>query len=366
MKCKYCKGEGLPEHAVYCCWCGQKLKRDKNEIQVPKPKRKKDGTYTAQIMVSGQRVMVPPQLTEAKYYAVARAMRSGVIEAKNAPAKITLGAACDKYIAERDAILSPSSIYGYKKIRRNRFKDYADMDIRSIDYQKMINAEAANVNAKTLKNAWGFISSVLHSQGVEPPKVTLPQIIKKELAWLDDKQIKSFLKAVEGQPCELGALLGLHGLRRSEILAITPAKISADGIHVEGSAVIGENGITAKDTNKNQSSRRVVPIMIPRLKTLVAASDCPPDEPYIKGTGSVLYRDITNICNAAGLPSVGIHGLRRSFVSLGYSLGWSERECMAYGGWSDYQTMHKIYINLSAGVKTAAAVKMEQFYSPDK
>lgn len=234
--------------------------------------------------------------------------------------------------------------------------------VRCVVFDIMINHEAKLCGAKTIKNAWGFISSVLNENGITPPKVTLPQIIKEEQLWLDAEQIKVFLNAIKGKPCEIGALLGLHGLRRSEILAVTPSKIKDGYIHVEGSVVRGTDGMVAKDTNKNATSRRAVPIFIPRLLELVQQSDCPPSVPYVS-SGMTLYDQIKTVCERSGLPPIGVHSLRKSFVSLAYSIGWSERECMLYGGWSDFQTMHNIYIKLSDADKGKAISKMTDFYS---
>ena len=84
--------------------------------------------------------------------------------------------------------------------------------------------------------------------------------------------------------------------------------------------------------------------MIPRLKELLAAG----------GTGYVVtmnsnnvYRGINRVCEANNLPSIGVHGLRHSFISLAYHLGWSELATMRVAGFSDYQTMKKIYTHLA-------------------
>ena len=363
MKCRYCKRD-IPDNSIFCNWCGKRQVKDKDEISVPKPTKLADGTYTGRIMVDGVRTKVPPQPTEAKYFSVARAMKQGLIEIKNAPVKISLEQACKNYIKNRNNILSPSTINGYNSIVRTRFLDYMSDNISSIKYQEMVNEEAELCSAKTLKNAWGFVGSVLRENKVEVPELVLPQIVKKDLPWLDDDQIKVFLKGIEGRTCEIGALLGLHGLRRSEILAITPSKIRDGVIYIEGSVVRGESGMVEKETNKNSQSRRSIPIMIPRLSELIEQSDKLPDERYIKGAGDTMYDQIMDVCEKNGLPKVGLHGLRRSFVSLAFStLKWTEEECMLYGGWDDYETMHEIYIKISQKNKTDAIKSMADFYS---
>jgi integrase len=57
------------------------------------------------------------------------------------------------------------------------------------------------------------------------------------------------------------------------------------------------------------------------------------------------------------------HGLRHSFASLCYHLGISERQLMQWGGWADYQTMHKIYIRLAASDESKAAEQLTGFFT---
>lgn len=87
--------------------------------------------------------------------------------------------------------------------------------------------------AKTLQNEWRLVKSVLKQYKIDTDVTLLPQIVRDELPWLDFEQIKIFLAAVRGEPCELGALLALHSLRRSEILALTPDGIRGNVIFVQ-------------------------------------------------------------------------------------------------------------------------------------
>ena len=86
--------------------------------------------------------------------------------------------------------------------------------------------------------------------------------------------------------------------------------------------------------------------MIPELKTALKA--VPTKEGYLTTVhGATLYKHSKAICEAAGLPVVGIHGLRHSFASLCYSLGVPEKVTQQLGGWSDYRTVMTIYTLLS-------------------
>lgn len=368
MKCKQC-GRELPEGAIFCCWCGErqiKERRKKEAVKIPKARQLRSGAWNIELRAEGESITeATAELCEAK----ARAIRAGFIAAKKAAPRMTVDDAMRKYIESRE-LLSPSTLRGYEAIRRTRFRAISNKDINAVDWQKAINAEAKLCSPKTLKNAWGLFSSALKSAGVDTGDVTLAQVASKDLPWLDYEQIKTFLEAVKYEPCELGALLALHSLRRSEIYALTAADVDlAKGlIRVEGAAVLdADNNLTQKDTNKNETSRRAVPIMIPRLREMLPeAITAAGDGALVQGSLNTLYVQINRVCGAAGLPRVGVHGLRRSFASLAYHLRWSELETMRVGGWSDYKTMRKIYTKLAERDKSAAAQKMEQFYSAEE
>lgn len=364
MKCKYCKND-IPDNSIFCLYCGERVikeRKAKAEIKVPKPRQLKSGKWNIELRAEGESITAD---TEAECVAKARAIRAGFIQSKAKLPELTIGQAIDKYIADRSNILSPSTLRGYSMIRKHRFKSVMDKQIGSItSWQSIVNDEAKLHSPKTLRNAWLFLKSVHKEHGIKLPNVTLPQIVHKELPWLDYIQIEQFLKAVKGKPCELPALLALHSLRRSEVLAITPDKIKDGVIYVEGSAVVDSNNkLIAKDTNKNTTSRRAIKIVIPRLSELIAEYDGEPDEPYVKCYANTMREQINKICEENNLPLVGMHGLRRSFASLAHHLGWSEHTVMKLGGWSDYETVHEIYTKLSKADEEADVKKMTEYYS---
>ena len=98
--------------------------------------------------------------------------------------------------------------------------------------------------------------------------------------------------------------------------------------------------------------------MIPRLLTLLPSAG-----PVVTGNPNTLWRQINRVCANAGLPEVGVHGLRHSFASLAYHLGWPEMQTMVVGGWSNYETVHKIYTHLAARDSNEAVQKMATFYA---
>lgn len=365
MKCRKCKAD-IPDelHPLFCCYCGERLvkeRKKKDEISIPTP-RKRGQKWYVDLRKEGVTVI---ENTEAEAKAKALAIRAGFIAAEQKHPPTTLRQAIDKYIGDRDNALSPSTVRGYYTIQRNAFADVMDEDIHAVrNWQAVVNREAGRVSAKTIKNEWRLVKSVLKRNGVSFDVTSLPQVVHEELPWLNYDQIKTFLDAVRGAPCELGALFALHSLRRSELLVLTPDKIKDGKILVHGSAVLDkDNQLVRKRENKNTTSRREIEIMIPRLEELLAEDTTPASVPYIRTNPNTLRAQINRICERNELPLVGVHGLRRSFASLAYHLGWSEQQTMKVGGWSDYKTVHDIYVKLAAADERRDINCMKAFYN---
>lgn len=236
------------------------------------------------------------------------------------------------------------------------------------DWQLAVNREAKLCSAKTLKNAWVLVSSVVSEQTGRRPKVMLPQIVKNERPFLEPEQIKPFIEAVKGTDVEIAALLALSSLRRSELLALTWKNVDLKKklIHVSGSAVPNEDNVLVyRAENKNQSSNRIIPIMINELYDALKAAKSAAkskDEYVVAIPPKTLWARINGVCEKNGLPKVGVHGLRHSFVSLCYHLGVPEKIAMQIGGWSDFETMRKIYTHIAQSDVKKYTTNIENFF----
>ena len=357
MICKSCKRD-IEDDSIYCRFCGEKQIRErkkKQEIKVPVPKQLPSGTWFNRVTVNGERVSISAE-TEKEYYAKARAVKAGLIEVQKAGP--TLSSILRKYIDNNSETLSPSTIRGYEIIYKNRFQSYMEKPVDKIDFQKMINDEAKNLSAKTVSNSWGLVRRAMEVSGIQIPKVNLPKPVKYEGDWLDYEQIKKFLESVKGEPVELAALLALHSLRQSEILDLTVESFDENSIKVKGATVQDKNQkFIHKETNKNASSARTIPIIIPRVLELL-----PESGKAVTLHPSSIRRGLEKCCISAGLPVVSIHDLRRTFASLAYHLKWSERTTMAVGGWSDMQTVHAVYEKLADLDRDKDIKKMKRYY----
>lgn len=356
MKCKH---EGLPPNAVFCPWCGTRLVSERGAIKVPPPRELPSGTLYGRVTVGGDRVSISAQ-SEDEYYTKARAAKLGLIETKKASPKLTLGKAIDNYINNNDAVFSPSTISAYKSYRKSRFSAFMGKDVSAINYQRMVNEEAKIVKPKTVLNAWHLVTAALAHAGISVPAINLPPKQRSERPWLDYEQIQVFLEAIKGKPYELGALLALNGLRRSELLHLTAEDIDGDIIHVRGASVIGEgNKLVEKATNKTAKSARDVHIVIPRINELTEGKT----GRLITTNPTTLYALINRLCEKHGLPQTGVHGLRHSYTSLAWHLHMDELTVQREGGWSNSKTVHDIYTHLAAQDANADIEKMRQFFN---
>lgn len=330
-------------------------------MKTPTAKKLPSGSWRTQVRINGKYVSITAATKkECEVQAALLKTKYQTGQAVSVPADITLEDAIDKYINSRDNILSPSTIRGYDIIKRNRFKNVMDKPIKSIkDWQSIINEESANYSAKTMENSWGLIKSVLTSIGIDPGSVTLPLVITKDYAFLQPEEIKIFVKAIEEDTYELPYLLCLHGLRRSEMLALEKTDITKDEIKIYKAKVPNkDNKLVVKPKTKNASSSRSVPLLIPRIYDLVQINHNMP----IKCCDKNMNYHLEKLCQKIDITSVTLHDLRRSFASLCYHLKITERQCMEFGGWNNPATMHKIYIQIAKKDRNEATEALRSFF----
>lgn len=343
-------------------------RKGKEKMKIPQPKKLPSGSWNVRLTIDGEVISIT-RPTKKEAFNEAAAIKTGL--KKKAAERTTLKEAINRYIESRSNVLSPSTIRGYRAIARTRFQTSMSLDISTAtndQLQRIVNRESRLCSAKTLKNAWGFISSAIEDATGEKPRVRIPQVVPNDLPFLTAEQIPVFLTAIHGKRCEIPALLALSSLRRSEILDLkwTDIDLENNCIHVHGAAVQDENGILVhRKENKNTTSRRTIPFILPPLREAVAKAD--KSNPYVyTGNPNQIWQSVNRICEKERLPKVGVHGLRRSYASLAYHLGISEEVAMRTGGWSDITTMRKIYTKVSQKDINDQCQKYASFFDSSK
>ena len=335
-------------------------------MKIPQPRKLPSGSWFVRVTIDGKVISITKP-TEKEAIAEAVALKAGTKKAKKIPAAVTLSKAIDNYIDRRVNIISPSTIRGYRCIQVQRFQAYMNTDLSKMSkekWQRAVNQEAKLCSPKTLKNAWGFISSVLAEETGERYTVALPQKIDRPMGFLDHDQIPKFLDAMKGDIAEIPALLALSSLRQSEILGLRWENVDFENgvIRITETAVRDENGnLVHKPTTKNSASRRTIPMMQPLREAMERADQT--TEYVVNLRENTIRRHYKKACKKAGVPYVRAHGLRHSFASLACHLGMNEETTMAIGGWADYGTMKKIYTHVSDADLIKDSGRMLNFYS---
>ena len=243
-------------------------------MKIPEPRKLPSGNYFIQLRLGGESISVTdPSRTAC--IREARAIKAEYLagkRAKAAPEAPTLTEAIDAYIAQRSNTLSPLTIRGYRTIQKHRFQTTMPRRLDQIadeEWQGIVNMEAALCAPKTLKTAFAFVRGVVeHTTGRSLPNVSLAAPVPKEKPFLTPEQIRVFVEAVKGTRYAVPALLALSSLRISEIQALRWEDIPEDPdfIRVQGAVVLNEdNKYQRKAQNKNATSTRNVPVMIPEL-----------------------------------------------------------------------------------------------------
>ena len=344
-------------------------------MKTPTAKKLPSGRWRAQVMVDGNRVSVTAD-SEKEAIAKAMEMKAGMVEAEKQERtkSITLDDALTKYIEDRSAVLSPSTIRSYKETQKNRIQKLLSMrvkDIKESDLQIQINLEAkAGRSYKTIKNDISLAASVIREyKDISLSRLKFPQRVKKEHAYLDADQIVELISACEGDVAEIPILLGLWlGLRRSEILGLCWDCIDFENKKIRIKRALVRNDqkeFVLKPYTKNEGSQRALPLPGYIAEKLKALNPDGKKEGMVFATqnASFIYDRLRLICQKNNIPFPGVHGLRHTNASVMLSLGIADKIAMARGGWSTDYTMKNVYQHLFQQDKQNADDLIDDYFN---
>lgn len=300
----------------------QKKRREQAAKLKPRPRELPSGAWRCEAMVKGERISITdedPVVAHAKVLAI----KAGLLEATKSPRSLTVGQAVDRYIESKDAILSPSTILGYNKIKRNDLAPLAKVNLADITQEKVqrwVNALAKQKSSKSIRNAHGLLTAVLAEYRPDLTlRTTLPQKDAKRINIPDEEQITAIMQGCQGRPEELPILLALWlGLRASEIRGLTWNDVQDGRLHVKQAIVQGEDGPALKKTKTVSGDRW---IKLPhRIETLIGEQP-KAGEYIVTMSGQAMYKRFSRLCERLGLPHFRFHDLRHTAASVSVMLG---------------------------------------------
>lgn len=248
----------------------------------------------------------------------------------------------NEYIDNRSSVLSPSTIHTYYKNLRQISGDFKQLnlyEIRSKDIQKEINDFAATHAPKTVKTLYGFISSVITSYRPQAAyKVSLPQRIEKDAYKPTEKDIERILDEVKGTNYSVPFQLGVSGLRRGEICALTMDDLIGNKLYIRKTMVYNSNNNwIVKENPKTDASNRVIIIPDSLVKEIE-------DQGFIYNNHpNALNKAIHRVQKRLGIPAFKFHALRSFFASYAHAKGIPDLYIMQMGGWATDSVMKSFY-----------------------
>jgi integrase len=273
---------------------------------------------------------------------------------------LTLGEAYDRYIASKTAVLSPSTVRGYRQSREKQFRELMPVKLHKLTpelIQTAVNEMAADHSPKTVRNAHGLLSAVLAAYRPQLKlKTRLPQRVKQDVYIPTADEVRTLIAAAHDRGRLPIMLAAYGGLRRSEICALTLDDFSDFGVTVNKAVVYDSDLNAVQKTTKTYAGTRFVP-----LPTEVIAEarqykhfGMPP------ATVSTWFE---RAHDRTDLPHFSFHKLRHFFASELHAQGIPDKYIAEVGGWETVEVLHQIYQHALRDKQSEFSKKITDIFS---
>ena len=276
-------------------------------------------------------------------------LEEGVRKART-PSRMTLGEAIDRYIENRDAILSPKTIREYKSYRRLYMQPLMRVKLSELTdemIQGEINKAARELSPKSIRNIWGFFRAVITATVPDRTvfSVKLPPRERKEMHIPSSEELMKLFDAVRGKRLEVPVLLAATcGLRRGEIAALDLEK----DVDYERNTISITKAVSHNDLNEWI-------VKAPKAYDSYRVIDAPPwvveilrdarDDGYEAMNPDHISTAFAKLCKRLEI-NVRFHDLRHYYASLMLSLGVPDKYAMKRMGHSTNHMLKNIYQHL--------------------
>lgn len=288
---------------------------------------------------------------ESEYMAAEFAMNK---KKRSKPANYTIREAIDQYINNSDAVLSPTTLQGYEKIKRNSFQDIMDIKLKDITQemlQSSVNQEAKRkskrnkletktISPKTVANSYGLVIAVInryHPSFECSIKLPAKENHIKELPTPDE-----IMRIVKGTEIELPVLLAMWlSFSMSEIRGIKRSSIK-DG-YISINEVVVDVNCEAIRKKQAKAFTRIRKHEIPNYIQELISNINPNNDTLITLSGHAIYMRFKRLLEKNGLPHMTFHDLRHMNASVMAMLRIPDKYAMERGGWKTDKVMKKVY-----------------------
>lgn len=271
--------------------------------------------------------------------------------------------AADDYLYSRDAVISPSTLLNYEKIRRQHFEEWEDVRLSAITdkrAQEFINRLSRGHKSKTVRNIYTLFSSIIsYSCPNKSLRVKLPQKEQPTYHVPTDDQLRQMLD-LASRDLKIAIMLAAFGpMRRGEVFAVEYEDITGNVVHVHCDVVEGPDGWVKKEIPKNTESDRYI--------------DFPDEVIELIGDGygrvlgfktpTAITRAFERLRKKVGLNDVRFHDLRHYGASLMHAIGVPDQYIMARGGWKTDTVLKSVYRNTLQDKQNEFTLKTNGYFS---
>ena len=205
----------------------------------------------------------------------------------------------------------------------------------------------------------GLIGAAVKFAGYNMPPVTYPQKIKLEAHTPTEEEMLIVTEAAKGTELEIPIALGMMGLRRGEICALSLADLKGNTLHIHKAAVDIAGKVTVKAPKTYDSDRYVqIPDRIAKkIRKQGYITELTPEQ---------LSYHFISFLKRLDVQHFRFHDLRHFFASYCHNvLKLSDAQIQALGGWKTDNVMKRVYISSMQDEKAAkqAASGMASFLS---
>lgn len=324
-------------------------------MKTPKAQKLESGNWRVQIQVDGQRYSCTAK-TKKEAQDKAKQLFAGIQFEKRVP--FTVGKAIDRYILEKTATLSPSTIKGYESIRKNYLQGIMDTnlsDLTQSDVQLAVGKDIeAGKSPKTIRNAHGLLAAVIDEY--RPTlilKTRLPDKEKIEMRILSEEELSKVLEKAKDTKFEVAILLASWlGLRMSEIRGLKYSDIQDGRVHIQRALVDGPDGDVEKRTKTTAGDRWLkLPVTILNLISMEFTerfgewTEDKADNYVVPYADISIYKGFIKLCKEAGIEPCRFHDLRHFAASEAHALGVPDKYAMKRMGHKTDNMLKNVYLH---------------------
>lgn len=327
------------------------------------------GNYRAQLVIGyddkGKRIVKSFTADEEwKVLKMVKDFQDNQVVPKNK--RLTVAEAFEAYIQSRDNILSPSTIRGYRIIKRSRLKYIKDIyidDLKTGDIQRAANLDAKRLSRKSIKSALSLLKSALAMQDIDIniDKITVPAKKKQPINIPTAEEVA---KIIIGTDIELPCLLAMWlSLRISEVRGLKFSDISKDGkyITIQRAKICLDNTDFVREQNKTLESTRTN--QLPKyIKELIDKVPRESEDDFIVTKGyHYISKKFTRLMANNGY-EMTFHKLRHEFATTLNDLGVPSNYIQKLGGWSTDNVMKSVYTHTTSSKESEYQDKINKYF----